>query len=175
VAAATAGFAALAWRLPAHRPAEIMLLVAWLVMTGVGVVLAGIDIKSHRLPGPILAGTAAVITPLVASAAVCAHDAGLLLWAGLTAAAFSAVYLILVMVGPGLVGLGDVYLVALLGLLLGTGPWSGVAVGALAPYLMGAPVTAMRLALGRVKRHSQVAWGPYLIAGAVLARILIPV
>jgi len=67
-----------------------------------------------------------------------------------------------------------VYLVALLGLLLGTGPLTGVVVGAVAPYLIGAPVTAIRLAMGRVERRGQIAWGPYLIAGAVLARALIP-
>lgn len=175
VAAATAGFAALAWRLPAHRPAEIVLLVAWLLMTGLGVVLAGVDVTVHRLPRPILAGTAAVIAPLVAVAALCARDPGLFMRAGLTGVVLGSVYLILAVVGPGLVGLGDMYLAALLGLLLGTGPLSGVIVGTLAPYLMGAPITAIRLAVGQLERRSQVAWGPYLIAGAVLGRVLIPV
>lgn len=54
---ATAGFAALAWRLPTRTPAEIALLVAWLVMTAAGVVLAGIDAAVHRLPRPILTGS----------------------------------------------------------------------------------------------------------------------
>jgi len=101
--AATVGFAALAWRLPAHQPGEIVLLVAWLVMTGVGVVLAGIDVAVHRLPRPILAGTATVIGPLAAAAAVSAHDPRLLVRAGLTAAVFGGVYLILALarLGPG--------------------------------------------------------------------------
>ena len=41
---------------------------------------------------------------LVAVAGMCDHDAGLLLRAGFTAAAFSGVYLILGVAGPGLVG-----------------------------------------------------------------------
>ncbi len=174
VAATAVGFAALAWRLPARRPADVVLLVAWLLMTAVGTVLAGVDISAHRLPRPILAGTAAVIGPLVGVAALLARDPRLLTRAGLTGAAFGVVYLILALAGPGLVGMGDVYLAALLGLLLGTGPTPGVLVGALAPYLVGGPVTAARLALRQVQRSSQVAWGPYLITGSILAKVLIP-
>ncbi len=101
VAAATAGFAALAWRLPADRPAEVVLLIAWLLVAGAGTVLAGIDVAVHRLPRPILAAAAAAIGPLVATASVCAHDPGLLLRAGLTAAAFGGGYLILARAGTG--------------------------------------------------------------------------
>jgi leader peptidase (prepilin peptidase) / N-methyltransferase len=160
VVAATAGFAALAWRLPAGTSAGIALLVAWLVMTGVDVVLAGVDAAVHRLPRPLLASTAPVLAALIGVAAVAARDPQLLVRAGLTAAALGTVYLILALVGAGLVGLGDVYLAALLGLLLGTGPLAVVVVGAVAPYLLGAPVTAIRLALGRIHRRSHVVWRP---------------
>jgi hypothetical protein len=33
-------------------------------------------------------------------------------------------------------------------------------VGAVAPYLLGAPVTAILLALGRIHRRSHVVWRP---------------
>src|SRR5262249_61580568 len=88
------------------------------------------------------------------------------------AAGFGGVYLILALVG--LVGMGDAYLAALLGLLLGTGPTASILAGALAPYLLSAPVTAVRLARRRIERGSQIAWGAYLIAGAVLAKVLLP-
>jgi len=42
----------------------------------------------------------------------------------------------------------------------------------LAPYLIAAPILAARLALGRIQRGSHTAWGPYLIAGALTARLL---
>jgi len=172
VAAPAAGFAALAWRLPTRNAAEAVLLVAWLVLTAVGVVLAGIDALVDRLPRPILAAGAAVIAPLVAVAAGCARDPGLAVRAVVVAAAFGGVYLILALVG--LVGMGDVYLAALLGLLLGTGPPASILAGALTPYLLGAPVTAVRLARRRIERGSRIAWGAYLIAGAVLAKVLLP-
>ena len=87
---------------------------------------------------------------------------------------FGAVYLVLALVGPGLVGLGDVYLAALLGMLLGTGPVSSIVVGALAPFLLNTPISAVRLALRRVQRGSHIAWAPYLVAGAALAKVLVP-
>lgn len=168
VAAPASGFAALAWRLPTRNAAEAVLLVAWLVLTAFGVVPAGIDIAVNRLPRPILATAAAVIAPLVAVYAGCARDPGLAVRAVVVAAAFGGVYLLLALVG--VVGMGDVYLAALLGLLLGTGPTASILTGALTPYLLGAPVTAVRLARRRIERGSQIAWGAYLIAGAVLAK-----
>jgi leader peptidase (prepilin peptidase)/N-methyltransferase len=172
VAAPAAGFAALAWRLPTRDAAEAVLLAAWLVFTAFGVVLAGIDASVNRLPRPILAAAAAVLGPLVAVAAGCARDPSLAVRAVVVAAAFGGVYLILALVG--LVGMGDVYLAALLGLLLGTGPPASILAGALTPYLLGGPVTAVRLARRRIERGSQIAWGAYLIAGTVLAKVLFP-
>jgi hypothetical protein len=67
-----------------------------------------------------------------------------------------------------------VYLAALLGLLLGTGPMAGIWAGAVLPYLLAFPVTAVRVSLGHLERRGQIALGPYLIGGAILARALIP-
>jgi leader peptidase (prepilin peptidase) / N-methyltransferase len=154
VAATAVGFLALTWRLPTRRPAEVVLLVAWLLMTALGVVLAGIDVRVHRLPRPILAGASCAVGPLVSTVAVLDRDPGLAVRAGLTSVALGGVYLILALIGPGLVGLGNVYLAAVLGLLLGTGSMAGILAGALGPYLIGTPVTATRLALRQVERTS---------------------
>src|SRR5205823_4741108 len=63
------GFAALAARLPIRTSAEVVLLVAWLLLVAVGVVLAGIDMRVNRLPLPIVGGCAALLGPLVVVAA----------------------------------------------------------------------------------------------------------
>jgi leader peptidase (prepilin peptidase)/N-methyltransferase len=169
-----AGFAALAARLPIRTVAEAVLLVAWLVLVAAGVVLSGIDVQVNRLPLPILGGCAALLCPLVIVAAVSARNPSFLVRAGLAAAVFGCVYLVLAVAGPGLVGQGDAYLAALLGLLLGTGPMATILAGALLPYALGFPVTAVRLSLRSIQRSSKIALGPYLIAGAILARTLIP-
>ncbi len=173
-AIAAAGFAALGWRLPTRHAADVALLAAWLLLAATGVVLAGVDLRVRRLPRPVLAATAAGIAPLVAVAAACARDPGLAVRAVVTAVALGGAYLVLALIGPGLVGMGDVYLAALLGLLLGTGPTMGILAGAIAPYLLAGPITAARLAVHHAERRSQTAFGPYLIAGTVLAKVVIP-
>jgi leader peptidase (prepilin peptidase)/N-methyltransferase len=167
-------FAGLGARLPLRDAADAVLGGAWLVLAAAGLVLAGIDVHVHRLPRPIIAVTAAVITVLVTVAAFISHSPRRLGNAVLIAVAFALVYLVLALVGPGLVGAGDLYLAGLRGLLLATGPLRQILLGAVLPYLLGASVVAARLATGRLSRHDQVALGPYLLAGAVLAKIIFP-
>ena len=157
VTAAT--FAALAWRTPTGRPGQVLLLAAWLTLAAAGTALAGIDITVHRLPRPVTAATAAIVAALITAAAATSHQPGLLGRAVLAAAGYALAYLVIAVAGPGLVGAGDVYLAGLLGLLLGTEPATGITLGALAPYLIAAPILAVRLALGRIQRGSHIAWG----------------
>jgi hypothetical protein len=58
--------------------------------------------------------------------------------------------------------------------MLGTGRPTAIAAGSLAPYVLATPITAVRLATGGIHRASAVAFGPYLIAGMVLAKIAFP-
>jgi len=169
-----AAFAALAWRLPAVHSGDQILVAAWLLLAAVAVVLAGIDIRVNRLPLPIVAGGGAVVVTLVAAAALINGSPGMLGRAVAAGVLFAMGYLILALLGSGLVGAGDIYLAAVLGVLLGTGPVRVILAGALLPYLLGAPITAMRLAFGCLDRGDQVALGPYLLAGAIIAKVLIP-
>ncbi len=174
-AAVLAGvFAALASRLPTGRPADVVLASAWLSMAATGIVLAGIDLRVNRLPRPIVAAAACVIAPLVVATAIYDHDANLLGRAAGAAAAFGVAYLALALTGPGLVGLGDVYLATLIGLLLGTGTLAAILAGALMPYLLAAPITLIRLMRRRLSRANHIAFGPYLILGAITAKVLVP-
>ena len=165
-------FTALAWRTPTSHRGQELQLAAWLVMAAAGTAMAGIDITVHRLPPALTAATATIVAALITAAAASSHQPGLLARATLSAAGYALTYLILALTGPGLVGAGDVHLAGLLGLLLGTGPATGIALGVLAPYLIAAPILTVRLALGRIQRGSHTAWGPYLIAGAITARLL---
>lgn len=57
-AAGALAFALLAWRLPQRSTAEILLLAAWLIFASAGILLAAIDLRTHRLPTNILAAAA---------------------------------------------------------------------------------------------------------------------
>jgi leader peptidase (prepilin peptidase)/N-methyltransferase len=84
-------------------------------------------------------------------------------------AALLAGYYAVATLYPGGMGFGDVKLAGLLGLYLGWLGWSPVLVGAFAGFLLGGVVGALLLATRRADRKTAIPFGPYMLAGALLA------
>lgn len=161
----------LAARLPPQDRAGWALLLAWQVFAQAGVVLAVIDIAVHRLPTGIVTGTAVAITTAIAAASALQHSRDTLTGAVLGALAVGGSYLLLFILAPGKIGAGDVRLAAITGLALGSDTWCTVLLGMVLPYLLCLPfavASAIRARGGRLK-HAQIPFGPFLIAGSVLA------
>jgi leader peptidase (prepilin peptidase)/N-methyltransferase len=78
-------------------------------------------------------------------------------------------YLLLALVYPAGLGLGDVKLAAPLGLYLGWLGWSSALVGLVAAFLVGGLVGIVLLASGRAGRRTAVPFGPSMLVGALLA------
>jgi leader peptidase (prepilin peptidase) / N-methyltransferase len=165
-------FALLGWRLPHRSLGEDLLLAAWLVFAGAGRWLAAIDLHVHRLPTKIIGGAAAACGSLIAVAALVGHRPWLAADAGIAALAVGLAYLAMALLAPGQLGMGDIRLAALCGLLLGTHGWGAVVLGAAVPWLLSAVVAAGLLKAKRVRRRDLIPLGPYLIAGALLSAIL---
>lgn len=133
--------------------------------------LTAIDLDVHRLPN-------ALTFPLVPAAAVIAAVASVstghwfaLVRALLAGMALGAAYLVLLLVsrgGAGL-GLGDVKLAVGLGILLGWFSWSNVLSGTLIGFILGGLWSAGLLVSRRATRNTYIAFGPFMIGGAVLA------
>jgi len=161
-------FGALTWAL---WPSPI--LPAALLVAGLGLLLAPIDLAVLRLPdrlvGTAFAGTAAVLL----AAAIGTGNYAALLRAALAGAALAGGYLILALLPGGHLGLGDVKLAGVLGLLLGWLGWPYVLFGALLPHLLNGPVALVLLLSGRARRGSALPLGPALLAGALLAVVLL--
>ena len=147
------------------RPAAVAL--AW--FGAAAVVLAGVDVLRHRLPDRVTYPAAAVCTAtLVADAAVTGAWAALLravLAASLTLALATGARLL----SPAGLGLGDVKLLGLLGLVLGWAGWAVLMGGVFAGLLIGALASLLLLATGRAGWRTRVALGPPLLAGAYVA------
>lgn len=161
----------LAARLPPQDRAGWALLLAWQIFAQAGIVLAVIDIAVHRLPTGIVTGTAAAITTAIAAASALQHSSGTLTGAGLGALAVGGSYLLLVILAPGRIGAGDVRLAAVTGLVLGSDTWRTVLLGMVLPYLLCLPfaiASAIRARGGRLAQ-AQIPFGPFLIAGSILA------
>jgi leader peptidase (prepilin peptidase)/N-methyltransferase len=65
-------------------------------------------------------------------------------------------------------GWGDVKLAGLLGACLGYAGWPALVVGGAAAFVLGGVVGVVLLATGRVQRRGRLAFGPFMVAGAVL-------
>ncbi|MDP9019355.1 MAG: A24 family peptidase [Actinomycetota bacterium] len=162
---ATAGlFAAAALRFGAD-----WVLPAFLVFFAALLAVAVIDLEHYIVPNRIIAWTLAVSLPLLAAAALLADRWDSLGRALIGAVAAGAGLLVINLVSPRGMGMGDVKLALVLGLHLG---WLGLAhvvLGLFLGFLLGAVGGVALIALGVRKRSDHVPFAPFLAGGAVLA------
>lgn len=141
---------------------------AALVAMATGVALFMIDLDHQRLPFPItFAAGGGVALALGVDAVV--NGSAPVLTALVSAGLWTAVYggMWLATAGRGM-GLGDVALALVLGLLLGWLGWGPSVVGLMGGFVIGAVVGVVLLVSRRAAARSRVAHGPFLLAGAGL-------
>jgi leader peptidase (prepilin peptidase)/N-methyltransferase len=144
-------------------------LPAFLVFGAIGVVQAAVDLAIKRLPDPLVLASYGAGLVLLGLAAAVSGDAAPLLRAVLGMVALFGLYLGLALINPRGLGFGDVKLAGVLGLYLGWLGWAVLVTGALAGFLLVAIVALVLLAARRVSRSSELPFGPFMLAGALLA------
>lgn len=135
----------------------------------IGVALAIIDIRSHRLPNRLVASVGVTGLVLLVAAALTGSRTDALIRALLAALALFAAYLVLRMLSAGGVGGGDVKLAAVIGLYLGWLGWGSVLVGTLAGFVLGGVFAAGMLLTRHADRRTAIPFGPWMLAGAWVA------
>jgi leader peptidase (prepilin peptidase)/N-methyltransferase len=141
-------------------------LPAYLWLAAVGVTLAVIDIETLRLPDRLTLPSYPVGLVLLALPA----DRPALGRAVLAAAITGAVAFLLALLAPrGGLGLGDVKLLGVLGLFLGWLGWGVLVVGVALGFVLGGVAAVGMLASRRAGLRDHLAFGPWLIAGALVA------
>jgi leader peptidase (prepilin peptidase)/N-methyltransferase len=162
--ATAATFAVLAWSTGVRWE-----LPAFLYLGAIGVALALIDLDVHRLPNAIVLPSYGVVTVLLLVPALFLEtwqDAARGALGGLALFAF---YFAIAFAYPAGMGFGDVKLAGVLGVYLGYLGWGVLLVGGFLGFLLGGVVGAALMAAGRVGRKSKVPFGPFMLAGALLA------
>ncbi len=133
---------------------------AWAVAEFLLVFLAAFDVATRRVPNRVT-GPAAIVVILLRVAFV--HSA-LVEMAVAGATAFAA-FLLLALFSRGGLGMGDVKLAGLLGLLLGTAAVPALFLG----VIVGGIASAAVLLTHRGQRGRTIAYAPYLCFGGAIA------
>jgi leader peptidase (prepilin peptidase)/N-methyltransferase len=148
-------------------------LAGYLVLVILGVQLSLIDIRHHLLPNRLVLALliAGMIALSAASAATPAWDA--LLRGASGGAILFVIYLILAIISPRGLGMGDVKLAGPLGLYLGYLGWPHLLYGGLLGFIAGGVVTVVILLVRRGQKPTEEAHGPSMVVAAI-GIILLP-
>lgn len=160
-------FGAVGWRLLALDLGAAAPAYLWFV--SVGVALALIDLDLRRLPNAIVLPSYPVLAVLLTAASAIRGEWWPLARAGLGTAVLFGFYLLLVLAYPAGMGWGDVKLAGVLGGMLGYLSWSALLVGAFGGFVLGAAAGVLVMSAGRGGRRTALPFGPFMIAGALLA------
>lgn len=143
-------------------------LPAYLYLAALGLALALIDVDVHRLPDALVYPAYPVVGLLLvlASWSPGGHsDWAALLRAGIGGALLLAFYLVLWLIHPRGMGLGDVKLAGVLGMALAWAGWGSLVTGAFAAFVIGGAFSILLLMTGRATRRSGIPFGPWMLVG----------
>lgn len=158
---------------PAGWAAGVLAVLGAAVLAGACAWLWRTDVREHRLPGRLVRPLYPVCGALLGAAAVVAGEPVRLLWMLWGLVLVGGLYVLLRVLHPAGMGMGDVRLSGLLGMCLGfASVWHAV-LGAAAGFVVGGLAGAVLLALGRVDARSRVAFGPAMITGALGVLVLL--
>jgi leader peptidase (prepilin peptidase)/N-methyltransferase len=131
--------------------------------------LTVIDMEHHRLPNRIVYPTYAAGLVLLGVAAVVDADGRAYLRGLVAMALLYGLFLLLALLSPRALGLGDVKLAGVLGMYLGYLGAGRLALGMAVGVALGAVAAIALLAARRAGWRSELAYGPALLAGSVVA------
>ena len=147
----------LEWALPGF------LLFAWLLF-----VVAVIDAQTRKIPNRLTYPLTPALAGVLVAAAAADGDPGRALRVLAAGLAGFAILLLMALLSPRAMGMGDVKLAGFIGMGLGYLSWWHVLFGLFAAFLLGGVVGLLLLATRIRSRRDLVPFGPYLAAGALL-------
>lgn len=154
--------------MPSVSVYDIVVTVVHLGLAGIGIWLLAIDARTHRLPNRIVLPTLGASLVLACADALVTQRTGALIGALPGMLILGALYAVLRGTSGGGIGGGDVKLAALIGLVLGWHGWQVLVIGAASAFVLGALYALALMALRRANRSTRIAFGPWMIIGAVL-------
>lgn len=157
---------------PGTASGELWQLAAFLPFFWVLVALSLIDLEHKILPNAIVYPSVVAAIPLLA--AIAALGPGLDAWvrALLGGAAGAGGFLVVALISPAGMGMGDVKLAGLIGLFLTYLGWGRLVVAFFAAFAVGAVVGIGLMVVGRAGRKTAIPFGPFMALGAIVSALV---
>lgn len=159
----------LLWALLTWRFGVTWVLPAYLVLAAAGVLLGVVDLQHQRLPNVIVAPFAVISLMLLTVASLGSGEWESLGRAVVGAAVLFVLYLVLALISPTSLGMGDVKLAGVLGLLMAYLSWRTLLYGATGAFVISAVIGIGILVTRRGNRRTQLPFGPSMLLAALVA------
>ncbi len=156
-------FVLLAWRL-----SSAWALPAYCLLAAFLIAMSAIDFEHMRIPTPLVYATAGLGAPLLVLASAGSHRWPALLTALVCGAVAFAAFFTLWFAVPKGIGFGDVRLAGLCGGFLGWIGYREAIAGFVFSFVLAGVPAAVLLAMRKVQRRTQIAFGPFLAAGTMI-------
>lgn len=147
-------------------------LAVWLLMAPVAVLLTAVDWRVRRLPDELTLPLAVLAAGALGIVGRFTGETGAWRRALLGGLLLAACYLLLYVVNPSGIGLGDVKLALGLGVALGWYGWRTLVIGGAAGVLIGALYGAGLMIVRPSARKTAMPLGPFMIIGAFCGLLL---
>ncbi|WP_218221757.1 A24 family peptidase [Nesterenkonia sp. Act20] len=149
--------------------AGVMLLLGGVTFAVCALALSFSDLREHRLPNRIIYPWTGIALGLLVITALLLGEPGAALRALTAAFVWGTSFLIVRMISPRALGMGDVKLAVVLGLYAGFLGWATVLVAVVLSFLFGGLISAGLLISGRATAKTVVPFGPFLLLGTAVA------
>ena len=159
-------FALIAWRVGLDWALPGFLLFGWMLL-----VVSVIDARTRRIPNALTYPLTPALAVLLVGAALLQGTPGVALRSVLAGLAGFVFLLLLALISPRGMGMGDVKLAAFIGLGLGYLSWAHLILGLFMAFLFGGVIGMALMVLRLRGRKDQIPFGPYLALGALVAVI----
>jgi leader peptidase (prepilin peptidase)/N-methyltransferase len=157
-------FALIGWRVGLSWALPGFLLFGWLLL-----IVAVIDLHTRRIPNRLTYPLTPTLLVLLGVAALLEGTPGAALRALLGGIGAFGLLLVLALMSPRGMGMGDVKLAAFIGIGLGYLGWAHIWLGLFVGFLLGGVLAGLLLALRLRTRKDNIPFGPSLAFGAVVA------
>ncbi|UFU15825.1 prepilin peptidase [Curtobacterium sp. C1] len=144
----------------------VLQIAALLYVAAISVALTMIDLDTHRLPDAVVLPSYPILIVLLAVSSASGGDWGALGRGLIGMVGLASIYLLAAIVVPGGMGMGDVKLAGIIGLVLAYLGWGPLAVGSFAAFQLGGTFAIVLVTLRRTDRKGGIPFGPWMVSGA---------